>query len=49
MEQQVKAGDVITMEAGCRHTIIADTNLEVIEIQRGSEISTNDKKKFELE
>jgi len=49
MEQPVKAGDVITMEAGCRHTIIADTNLEVIEIQRGSEISTSDKKKFELE
>ena len=27
MEQPVKAGDVVTMQAGCRHTIIADTEL----------------------
>ena len=49
MEQPVHAGDVITMEAGCRHTIIADTDLEVIEVQRGDSISTSDKKKYELE
>ena len=49
MEQPVQAGDVITMQAGCRHTIIADTTLEVIEIQCGDEISTHDKRKFELE
>jgi mannose-1-phosphate guanylyltransferase len=49
MEQLVREGDVITMSMGCRHTIIADTDLELIEIQRGSLISVNDKQKFELE
>lgn len=49
MEQQVTAGDVITMEAGCRHTIIAETELQVIEVQLGKEISVHDKQKFELE
>ena len=33
MEQNVKAGDVITMSAGCRHTIIAETELKLIEVQ----------------
>ena len=49
MEQQVQAGDVITMEAGCRHSIIADTELKVIEVQLGKEISVHDKKKYPLE
>lgn len=49
MEQSVKAGDVITMQAGCRHTIIADTELKIIEVQIGKEISVHDKKKFEIE
>lgn len=49
MEQPVKAGDVVTMQAGCRHTIIAETELKVIEVQLGREISVNDKKKYELE
>lgn len=49
MEQPVKAGDVVTMEAGCRHTIIADTELKVIEVQLGREISVHDKHKYEPE
>jgi len=49
MEQPVSAGDVITMEAGCRHTIIADTEMKLIEVQLGKEISVHDKQKFELE
>ncbi len=49
MEQPVKVGDVVTMQAGCRHTIIAETELKVIEVQLGKEISVHDKKKFELE
>lgn len=49
MEQPVKAGDVVTMQAGCRHTIIADTELKIIEVQLGKEISVHDKKKYELE
>lgn len=49
MEQPVQAGDVVTMQAGCRHTLIADTELKVIEVQLGREISVHDKKKYELE
>lgn len=49
MEQPVKPGDVVTMQAGCRHTIIAKTELKVIEVQIGKEISVHDKQKFELE
>ena len=39
MEQKVKAGDVITMSAGCRHTVIADTELKLIEVQLGTDIN----------
>lgn len=49
MEQMVKTGDVITMFAGCRHTVIADTELKLIEVQLGKEINVQDKQKFELE
>lgn len=49
MEQNVKVGDVITMEAGCRHTIIANTELKLIEVQLGKEISVHDKQKYPLE
>lgn len=50
MEQIVKPGDVITIQMGCRHTIVADDNiLEVLEAQLGSEISVSDKQKFEME
>ena len=49
MEQPVSAGDVITMAAGCRHTVIADTELQLIEVQLGKEISVHDKHKYELD
>ena len=49
MEQEVSPGDVITMEAGCRHTIIADTELKLIEVQLGKEISVHDKQKYAIE
>ena len=48
MEQPVQAGDVITMQAGCRHTIIAETELKIMEVQLGREISVHDKQKHEL-
>lgn len=48
-KQSVKAGDVITMAAGCRHTVIAESELSLIEVQLGEEISVHDKQKFELE
>ncbi|HJA93612.1 MAG TPA: cupin domain-containing protein [Candidatus Eisenbergiella merdipullorum] len=49
MEQEVKAGDVITMQAGCRHTIIAESELKLVEVQLGREISVHDKQKYALE
>ncbi len=50
MEQPVKPGDVITMAAGCKHTVIAgEDGLQIIEVQIGHDISVTDKKKFELE
>lgn len=48
MEQKVTIGDVIVMSAGCRHTVIADTELHMIEVQLGEEINVNDKQVFEL-
>ncbi len=49
MEELVGPGDVITMEAGCKHTIIADTKMQLIEVQLGKEINVHDKHKYELE
>ena len=48
VQRSVKAGDVITMSAGCRHTVLADTELKLIEVQLGEEISVHDKQKYEL-
>ena len=49
MRQEVSVGDVVTMQAGCRHTIIAESELKLIEVQLGKEISVHDKQKFRLE
>ena len=49
MEQEVRAGDVITMQAGCKHMIMADTELKLIEVQLGKEIDVEDKTKHERE
>ncbi|MCM1118682.1 MAG: sugar phosphate nucleotidyltransferase [bacterium] len=49
VKQSVQSGDVITMKAGCKHTIIAETELKVIEAQLGREISIHDKQKFSLD
>lgn len=46
MEQILRAGDVITIAAGCRHTVEAITELGIIEVQLGEEISVSDKIKF---
>ena len=45
----VTTGDVITMQAGCRHTVQAITELKLIEVQLGKDISVQDKQKFSLE
>ena len=42
----VQAGDVVKMPAGSRHTIVADTELKVMEVQLGRDITVHDKEKF---
>ena len=49
MEQVLRTGDVITIAAGCKHTVEAITPLDMIEVQLGDEISVSDKIKFELD
>ena len=49
VERPVRAGDVIKMQTGSRHTIFAETELKVIEVQLGKEISVQDKQKYPLE
>ena len=44
----VKAGDVLRMPAGCKHTILADTELQLIEVQLGSDITVQDKQKYPM-
>ena len=39
----VRAGDVVNLPMNCRHTIIADTNLKIIEVQLGKDITIEDK------
>ena len=48
VEQSINPGDVITMKSGCRHTVIADTELKLIEVQIGKDITVHDKKKYPL-
>lgn len=43
MEQEVHAGDVVMIAIGCKHTIIAETDMDIIEIQMGQTISRYDK------
>lgn len=43
----VEAGDIIKLPVGCRHTVYADTDLHIIEVQLGSDISGEDKIIFE--
>ena len=47
-QQEVHAGDVIQMPAGMKHTVIAQTELKIIEVQIGTDISVEDKIKFSL-
>ena len=49
MEQIVEPGDVVTMQAGCKHTIEAITDLKLIEVQLGKDIRVSDKKRYVLE
>ncbi|MBQ6591718.1 MAG: cupin domain-containing protein [Solobacterium sp.] len=46
MVQPVKAGDVVTMQAGCCHAVEAETELKIIEVQLGKDIDVRDKIKY---
>lgn len=47
MEQILRPGDVLTIAKGCKHTVIAESKLELVEVQMGK-ISVDDKEKFTL-
>ena len=47
-ERRVKAKDVIKMTAGTKHMISADTQLQLIEVQIGEDISVQDKVKYDI-
>lgn len=49
MSQHVHSGDVIAMAAGCRHTILAEEDMKIIEVQLGEEISVSDKIKYDYD
>ncbi len=45
-KREVGIGDIIEMKAGTRHTVTAVTELKIIEVQIGDEISVHDKQKY---
>ena len=45
ISREIWPGDIVTMRAGCRHTVIAHSELQLIEVQLGREINKNDKQK----
>lgn len=47
-EKQVKEGEVITIPKYCKHTIVALTEIKLIEVQIGNDISVNDKEKHKI-
>lgn len=48
VERKVTVGDVISIEAGVKHTLKAITELKAIEVQMGKNISVKDKIKYQL-
>lgn len=45
----LRPGIVVNLPCFCRHTVIAKTKLEIIEIQMGEGITVHDKKKYEYD
>lgn len=48
VERIVKASDIVSMKAGCAHTVLALSELKMVEVQVGEEISREDKTVFQL-
>lgn len=49
MEQVLRAGDVVTIAAGCKHMVTATKDMHIIEIQISDDIASDRKQKFEVE
>ena len=45
---EVSPGYVIELPIGCRHTVLAEEDLTIIEVQQGEEISVHDKHKYSM-
>ena len=48
ISRDIRPGEVITMPAGLRHTVVAKTKLQLIEVQLGKYITVHDKEKFDF-
>lgn len=46
--RRIRPGDMVVMEAGSPHTVIAEGELQLIEVQMGREISVYDKEKHPM-
>lgn len=46
---ELSPGDTIKLPIGCKHTIYAETDLQLIEVQSGKDITVQDKIKYSLE
>lgn len=42
-EKKIKAGESVVLPSGCRHSLIAESDMSVIEVQVGNDISVSDK------
>ena len=47
-ETPVSAGDVINIKAGAKHTVCAETDMNIIEVQIGESLSSKDKKTYTM-
>ncbi|MBD5156801.1 MAG: cupin domain-containing protein [Butyrivibrio sp.] len=47
VHRTISAGDVVLLPAGCKHTVRAITELNIIEVQEGEEITVHDKLRYE--
>ena len=48
VKTEIKPGDVVTLKAGQKHTVIAKTRLVLNEVQVGKDISVEDKVKYDF-
>ena len=46
VERCITAGDVVSLPAGCKHTVRAISDLTLMEVQIGEEIRVEDKRLY---